>query len=468
MGYQYLEDIGAVIIDLVLSAISGSLLVLIFPKISLYLLAYAALVPLFIAARRAKNPQAAAFYGFVCGLIFFGGNLFWINILAKWAGFWANTAWVLLIICQAVFLAVFAAAYRYSMGKFQRYSIIIVPLLWTAIEWIRSLGPYGVTGGGLSYSQTDLLPMLQLAFIFGSYGISFLIVLVNEAIVKAVTDKKPAYLGAAALLLAVALLSGYYRINAYRDSGRQIKVAVIQANVAQDVKLDYGLFYDITNIHESMSRMAARERPDIIIWPETAVTTYLFDTRTMLGDVKKLVRETGAIYLIGTPFREKDKIYNSVAAMSKSGDLIGRYDKQRLVPFGEYLPFRPVIYRLLEDNSLFAEDYNSNPDPKVLDLGVAKAGVVICFESTLPYLVKNRVRHGAQFILVATNDAWFFDSAAIYQHLAAAKMRAVENNMYVVQAANTGISAIIDPVGRITDKAGSGQCAILSGKIFVH
>ncbi len=109
--------------------------------------------------------------------------------------------------------------------------------------------------------------------------------------------------------------------------------------------------------------------------------------------------------------------------------------------------------------SLFEKDYNSDQDPKMIDLGIAKVGAVICFESTFPYMVKDKIKKGAQFILVATNDAWFFDSAAPYQHIEAARMRAVENGVYVVQAANTGISAIIDPLGRVVKRSNVGQTA---------
>ncbi len=461
-----MEGNGAVI-EIVLSILSGCLLILIFPKIGYFWLAYVALAPLLIAVRRTRSPLFAAFCGFICGAIFLGGALFWLNTLSKWAGPWVNLAWVVLTIFQAFFIAGFAAAFKYSLNKYRNYGIIAAPLLWAAFEWLRSLGPYGVTGGDLSYSQAGVLPVLQVAFIFGSYGISFLVVLVNEALAE-LTEKKWVPLVSALIVLVIAVSFGFYRANSYRDSGKAIKVAVIQANIDQDVKLDFGLYYEIANVHMNMSRVAALDKPDIIIWPETAVTTYLFETRTLLGEMKQMIKESKCVYLIGTPYRDKEKIYNSVVAVSAKGDLIGRYDKQRLVPFGEYLPLRPLFYRLLEENPLFAEDYNSDPHPKILDLGIARAGVVICFESTLPYIVRNKVKQGAQFLLVATNDAWFFDSSALYQHLAAARLRAVESNMYVIQAANTGISAIIDPTGRIVEMAPVQKAAVLSGKIYVH
>jgi apolipoprotein N-acyltransferase len=454
--------------EFILAVFSGLLLILVFPKADVYLFAYVALVPLLISLKRSRSIFEAVFCGAVCGVIFFGGFLSWVCILSRWAGPWAYLAWAALAAAEGLYIAAFSGISKYLSCKFPNMDIILVPLVWTAIEWIRSLGPYGVTGGGLGYSQADFTMVLQVASILGVYGITFIIVLFNEAVAEVILEQRAVTLGLAILILTLALGFGSYRINAFKDLGKPVNLAVIQANISQDVKLDYNYAQQIVNAHEIMSRKALFSRPDIMIWPETAVTTYLFESSTMLAKIRGLAAGGDAFYLIGTPYREKGKIYNSVVALSKNGRLIGRYDKQRLIPFGEYLPMRPFFYRLLEENPLFAEDYNSNPRPELIDLGIAKVGVVICFESTLPYLVRDKVKRGAQFILVATNDAWFFDSSAPYQHIQAAQVRAVESGMYVVQAANTGISAIIDPLGRIVKSSKVGQARVLSGTIYVH
>lgn len=455
-------------INLALAFVSGILLVLAFPKANLYLLAYIALVPLLISIRRSRNIIESAICGALTGVIFFGGVLFWMNTLYKWAGLWAILAWAALAVCQALFIAAFAGASKAGSIKCAKAGILINPILWTLIEWIRSLGPYGVTGGGLGYTQTGFPPVLQLASIAGVYGITFILVLFNEAVAEAITEIKARNLVIAVLMLIIAVLFGYYRIAVFRETGRPVSVAVVQANISQDAKLDYREVFKIADIYERMSRKARSSNPDIIIWPETAVTTYLFESEEIYSKIHNLAAEGNSFYLIGTPYRERDKIYNSIVAFSKKGRINGRYDKQRLVPFGEYLPLRPFFFRLLGENPLFANDYNSNPHPKTIDLGTVKAGAVICFESTFPYLVRDKVKRGAQFILVATNDAWFFDSSALYQHIQAAQMRAVENKMYVIQAANTGVSAIIDPVGRIVKRSNIEQPCVLLGKIYVH
>jgi apolipoprotein N-acyltransferase len=351
----------------------------------------------------------------------------------------------------------------------------LIALCWTVTEWLRSLGPFGITGGGLAYPQIDFLALAQIARIAGVFGISFLVVLFNVLIFQIISEEgdwigrlKSRKVGIATVLLflIVSIIYGGIRLN--RDPGfpNKITIAVIQAAIPQDVKLDYGQVWAIVDLHDVLSRKVIGERPDIIIWPETAVTTYLNLAPNVQRAVEKLVRESKASYLIGTSHTTGGKNYNSVVGFSPEGKIIGRYNKQRPVPFGEYLPLRPVIYPMLKGISLLSEDYHSDPAGNIIDLGKAKVGVLICFESTFPYLARNKMKKGADFIVVATNDAWFGDSAALTQHLQSSRMRAIENDVYVVQAANTGISAVIDPAGRIIEQTGIDEEVVLLQDVF--
>ncbi len=185
---------------------------------------------------------------------------------------------------------------------------------------------------------------MQLAGFAGVYGISFLVVLVNEAVAEFVMDKNIKVLAAALLILIMVISFGQYKINTFKDKGKEIKIAVVQGNIPQDTKMDFRSVYAIVDEHVRLSKKALADKPEIIIWPETAVTTYLFDSARIHSQIVGLVEKSRAYYLIGTPYREGDKIYNSVVAFSKNGEFIGRYNKQRLVPFGEYLPLRPLLY----------------------------------------------------------------------------------------------------------------------------
>jgi apolipoprotein N-acyltransferase len=182
--------------------------------------------------------------------------------------------------------------------------------------------------------------------------------------------------------------------------------------------------------------------------------------------VVKLISDSGCYFVIGAPHYENDKSYNSAFAFGPDGKVLCRYDKQRPVPFGEYLPMRAIFYPLLSGQSdLFENWYSPNPYPKLLDLKFTKLGVVICFESTFPNLVLARARSGADVIVVLTNDAWFASSSLLFQHLDNGVFRAVETGLPLVQVGNTGFSAVIDPAGRVLKKTGIMREVALSLKV---
>ncbi len=459
-------------INLLLSILSGILLGLAFPKADFYPLAWIALIPLLFAIYRSESRRESAFLGFSCGLFFFGITLFWIMTLSEYVGFWGYAAWLGLIIYQSLFILLFC--FILKLINFSKYEILIVPILWVTFEWLRSLGPYGVTAGDLGYSQCSLLPLIQIASFTSVYGISFLIVLVNTALAQILIKRGRREWGLAAFVLATLILVYIYGQRELQASSpltflSPVKLAIIQPNIDQKTKLNYGKSNEIFNIHFEMSEEALKSKPDIIIWPESSVLFYLLHDKHF-EEIKKLAVSEKIWFLIGTPHYEyidgRKFIFNSVVAISPTGEVRGRYDKKHLVPFGEYLPLRPIFYPLLKDNlGLFEEDFNSNPDTKILEVKNLKVGTMICFESTFPYVVKDRVRRGAEILLVITNDAWFKDSAAAYQHLNAGIFRAVESRKYLIQAANTGISAIIDPYGKILYRSKLKARVIILGEI---
>jgi len=171
--------------------------------------------------------------------------------------------------------------------------------------------------------------------------------------------------------------------------------------------------------------------------------------------------------LIGTPYDNQwGKAYNSLIAFSPSGEVIGRYDKQRLVPFGEYLPARFLLYPLLKKTDFFSSDFNcGQSNAQLFDVKGIKIGAVICFESTFIEPLKDRVNRGAKLMLTVTNDAWFGSSSAAYEHLSCGVFRAIENRKYFIQTGNTGFSAVIDPYGRIQAMTGLNERRALTFKI---
>ncbi|MFA6548759.1 MAG: apolipoprotein N-acyltransferase, partial [Candidatus Margulisiibacteriota bacterium] len=238
------------------------------------------------------------------------------------------------------------------------------------------------------------------------------------------------------------------------------RLALIQPNIDQIDKMDVYKISATFALQEDLSRQAAGNKPDVIIWPETAVFSYMVQDPLLFPRLRQLAKDAGCWILCGTPYLQDGKAYNSVIALSPSGEIVSRYDKEHLVPFGEYLPFRPLLYPLLKTVGYYDSEFLPGT-PRLLEFAGYRAATGICFESTFPALIKKRVQQGADFILVVTNDAWFGDSSAPYFHLNTSILRAIENRKYVIQVGNSGISAVIDPCGRIIKQSNLNQREII-------
>lgn len=446
----------------ILTIISAALLSLAFPKFNFYFFAWIALVPFLISIEKAKTPRSAAFQGLIFGLVFFGVNLSWINILSGYVGYYANFGWFCLILFQSLFFTAFA----YISKRIGINLSVWQAFLWAMVEAARGLGIFGIGGGVLAYSQGQFLSLIQIASVLTVYSISFLIVYFNIAVSNILIKKKWGSLGLAMILVFSAVYFGNSELGKTPKHGKLVKIAVIQGNIPQERKLVADYNQENFNIHRDLTLQASAGKPDIIIWPETAVFTYLLHDNYYLNQIKELARSTNSYLLVGTPhYDEKLKFYNSIAAFSPNGDIIGRYDKQHLVPFGEYLPLKPLTYQFLKNTHFFGNDFSPGPRSAPLNISGIKFGAVICFESTFPQLVKQRSRQGSDILLVATNDGWFKNTSAAYEHFDQAIFRAVENRKYFIQAANTGISAVIDPYGRIIKKLDLNKRGYLTFKI---
>jgi apolipoprotein N-acyltransferase len=254
----------------------------------------------------------------------------------------------------------------------------------------------------------------------------------------------------AALLLLGAI--GYGTLF-WRDvaDGPSLRVGLLQGNIDQSRKWDRDFQATTLTIYEALARRAAADRPSLIVWPETAVPFFLRREPELGGRVHRLVAEIGIPMLIGSPDVGADRrLYNTAFLLDGGGVVRGRYDKRHLVPFGEYVPLQPLLF-FLDKLVVGIGDFGRGRDAALLPLGSARFGVTICYEVIFPAEVREFARAGAQFLVNITNDAWFGESGAPYQHLAMAAMRAVENGMYLVRAANTGITAVVAPSGEIRE-----------------
>jgi apolipoprotein N-acyltransferase len=300
--------------------------------------------------------------------------------------------------------------------------------------------------------------------ITGIYGLSFVILLANNSLYRVLLQwpGKTFPLREVAVtvfLLLIFLIYGHLRMGAVERQALQdppLKIGLVQGNIDQSIKWDESFQKETLKIYERLSLKVAEGKPNLIIWPETATPFFFQDAKEFQPLVLDIPRQTDAFLLFGTPSykieRGKVNHYNSALLVSPSGELKGKYDKIHLVPYGEYVPLGE--YLSLGSLGEGIGNFKSGREAFNFTLPQGKFGVLICFEIIFPDLCRKFVREGANFLVTITNDAWFGRTSAPRQHLTMAIFRAIENRVFIARAANTGISAFIDPLGRIMKQRG--------------
>ena len=466
------------------SALSGLLLVASFPTIDIPFLAWIALVPLLLALE-GQTVKKGFLLGGIAGIVYFAGTVHWVTNSVHFYGgipvVPASLITLLLCLYLALYPAVFAAAVVHLRGVHRALFFIAAPSLWTALELARTYVFSGFPWALAGYSQYSILPVIQMADITGVYGVSFLIVLVNAAAAEFIISRRnyPAVI-AAVLAVAVAVGYGFVKLRSAGDAAG-VMISVIQGNIEQDKKWDPAYQAEVTGVYERLTREARKQDPDLIIWPETATPFYFTgvnaDDRKLSAGLTSFVREQGTPLLFGSPTYEirPDRHIigrNSAFLMSAGGTVEATYHKIHLVPFGEYVPLRKVLF-FVEKMVQVIGDFQGGDEFTVMTVPYggpetrkeARLSTVICYEIIFPDLVRRFVDAGAGIVTTVTNDAWFGRTAAPYQHFSMAVFRAVENRVPVARAANTGISGFIDSRGRILEASGIFSEAHLTRKL---
>ncbi|HZR26474.1 MAG TPA: apolipoprotein N-acyltransferase [Vicinamibacterales bacterium] len=459
------------------------LLALSFPKFGHPLFAFVALTPLMTALLRGSLRRAFVL-GLLTGGVYFTGTLYWITRvmvvyggLQTWIAVPVNAA---LIAYMALFPALFALILRRLTVNFGTTALFSAPLIWVATE----LGRTHLFGGFpwvlLGYSQMRVLPIAQLASVFGVYGVSMLVAAVSAAIAALLAG--PAKVGhyvrwasfATFLLVAVTVGWGSYRLadNTLTRQGDTIRVGLIQGNVDQAIKWNPHRAATIFDDYIAMTRQAIASRAEFILWPESS-TPFVFEEEQAAADrIRTLARQAHVPVLFGSDQIEwriqgnrkvPDKYFNSAFLVREDGTTAGVYRKMHLVPFGEYVPLQKLFFfaaPLTEQVGTFQPGTN----PELLPVRGHLASVAICYEVVYPALVRQFVVGGSELLTTITNDAWFGDTSAPYQHFEQASMRAIEEGRYLVRSANTGISGIVDPYGRVVERSTIFERAVLVGE----
>jgi len=460
------------IYQIILAITSSLLLILSFPNFNVTYLAWIAVLPLLFALD-GKALRRAFGISYLAGVLFFLGVGYWLIHVTL-------PGMIGVVLFMGLYFGLFAAILNYALPVPGYRAMFFIPATWVTMEWFRSTLLGGFGWSLLAHSQSRNLPIIQIADITGAYGVSFIIVLVNAAIFLTVKDirakkfKKIPYLLVTIFILYVSVAYGILRVkNIF--TGQSIRVAVVQGNIPQDKKWDAEFAAEILSKYERLTKDSSKEKPDLIIWPETSVPGYLGKEKVFSERLRALAESVRTQILAGAPTEKgaEAAYYNSAILFSADGRVIDQYDKIHLVPFGEYLPLK-AIFSFVEN---FAPspigDFSPGRDYKVFkfmiergsaekDIGwklikKVKFSCLICFEDIFPDMARKFVKNGAAFLVNITNDAWFGRSSAPYQHAQCSIFRAVENRVNVVRAANTGLSCFIDQKGRITDAVSSGN-----------
>ena len=446
-----------------LVVLSAGLLRLAFPKFDIWPLAWCGLVPFFMALEK-QRLRHVVLLSWLCGFLFFTGTLYWLVHVTV-------TGMLVLSAALSLFFVVFGMVVRFADTRSSAASrIFFLAAFWTLLEYLRTQSSFGFPWPLLAHSQAGNIVAIQVADLGGAYAVSFLLVLVNAVLfelIRAQRDKRP--LGMKALALPLCILVawwgyGFFRVMEKPASVRPLlKVALIQGNISQEIKWVPSFSEAIEKKFRLLTELARlKDEPGLIVWPETTVMDYL---DLGAGDDAKyaaFARDIATPLIFGSIRVSGNAYFNSALVYDKQGRRLGVYDKIHLVPYGEYLPLRrvlPLLTRFVPIEDFTAGRYHavfSVPGER----GPVPFGILICFEDIFPELSAKLVNRGAAFLVNVTNDAWFGDSACPYQHMQASVFRAVENRVPVVRAANTGISCVIDAVGRVVARVeGPGRKA---------
>jgi len=464
---------------LALSALSGVLLALSFPKPALAPLAFVALAPLLVALS-GSSPKQGLLCGEVAGAVQGFILLFWVDeVLERFGDAPALVALLLtlaLALAFGLFVAAFGLLQAHLFSAFGSRSLFLAPFVFVACEFSREHLLFGFPWCLLGYSQVDFPELIQVASLTAVHGVSFLLVSVSAGLAHALVTTNPfeRRLGVTlpALLISAAMGFGHARLQRHVAEDSELAVGVVQASIPQDQKWETSLLEANLERHLTLSRTAAQKGARLIVWPESAVAYELDLYPEVMAELADFASEEGVFLLVGNDDRERQgggplRSYVGAKLISPAGTIEMRYHKMRLVPFGEYLPLPSFLSAALPVRRLVANvsDFTAGETPSTGRVLGSSVGAFICYEAIFPSLVRRFPLNGAQILFNLTNDGWYGTSAAPYQHYAMARFRAVENRRYLVRAANTGISAIIDPFGREISRIGLMENRALVGGV---
>jgi len=470
-----LASVFRIIIFALASLLTSLLIFLSYPKHSISLLAWVALVPFLACLKKTKTFIGAGFYGWFTGFVVYCGLLYWIYYTCRAGGLSPQLS------LGALAALCFIMAFQFSLFSvfifYARRTNYLFPLIaaagWVTFEFAHAAAAYNFLGFPwfmMGYSQWNQPVFLQAASFGGVFAVSFALVFVNAAFASMFTLKNFAERALPALMAAFVFFAvfmfGKQRLNQPIPFTRNVKISVLQPNIDQYKKWDSAFVDEIESILTEQIDIASGFGPDIVLWPETALPGPA-QTEKYMDWLKRISQQTQAYQLVGSTMETEDANFVSAYLFNRQGGLTSVYNKQVLVPFGEYIPFADNLSNFnisglgafLQGLGAFTPGDRNQP---LQTLDNIPFGTMICYESIFPQLWHSADSKGAKIFFNLTNDGWYLNTSAPYQHFAANVIRAVEFGKPVVRSANTGISGWIDAFGRVKEVTKLGDRTVMN------
>lgn len=435
--------------NIALAALSAVICSLSFHPISCYFLAWFGLVPLLFAIERMR-PADGFRTGIVFGFIFSLCSLFWLVFLQ------IDVNIKILMLFGLVLLFLYFGVWYGAAVLFCRMtSLWLLPCAFAGLDFLRGLGELGFPWLCFGYSQARYPVIMQQASLYGIFGVTFWLVLVNVLVYKTLKSRSLQKALLCALVFGLPLVYG--AIHMRPPDGTPVLIGVVQPNIDPNLKFTRAMrdetFSRLMTLSEQCHKTAKTQfdqTPAIVFWPETAIPVFLQMPGEHQEQVMLLARRLNMAVFTGTPLydpRTRD-IYNGAVLIEPDAGMTQYYRKIHLVPFGEHIPFDQYI-PLLRKIDVGGGDYTPGDEYTVFEYREISFGCLICFESIFPDISRTMVRRGARLLVNITNDGWFGTISGPQQHNDMAIVRAIENGVPLVRSANTGISMIVDRYGRI-------------------
>jgi apolipoprotein N-acyltransferase len=463
------------ILPLLLAVLSGLLFAWSFPGVAQGWLAFFAMAPLLVAIVRAKNTRQAFLLGWIAHTTSWLVMVPWVVRVMSHYGGLPYAAGVAIFVAMALYLGLYGGVFAAIVQRL-RLGVaflpwLLVPLAWAAIEYARTYLFSGFPWNLIATPMIDFTSLIQIDRFAGPYFVGALVVFPATVAAWWITQRPSGIarvfvVGALGILILVWWGTGLVasKLNPRPNASEPVTAALLQPNITQQMRWDEANVIAIYQRMIGMTEDAARHGAKIVIWPESTVPLSYTETAFFRESIEELSRRHRIDIILGsvaTDPNRPNRLWNSAFLVS-SGNTIGHYDKIRLVPFGEYVPLRRMLFfaeKLVHAVGEF--EFGTNEQPLV---GKLAYGPAICYEIVYPQITRTQIRNGAGVIVTITNDAWYDGTSAPAQHLWQARLRAVEGDRYLLRAATTGISAFVDPAGRVIESIPMGRDGIIYAK----